>query len=442
MATETYISPNMVAQSIVSEFCSSGAIDGSIETVKNALRERRDALAAALERELPEARFTPPEGGYFMWVELPEGTDVDALAGAARERGLVFVKGTDFLIEGGENTLRIAYSGVRPDQIEEAIGRLAGDLPGPGAGRRRVSGGRRARPRPPARRRSAVRRRDWAIYGRNLWAFLLHGGRDCGAGAADRLRGSGFEQLTRALWTTPTFRSRDRHPRPPVTFLRHHAAAHGHDDPRARLPRPRRATAHGPPPRCKPGLDVVRPVADGDPARRRGHRPRVAGPDPARHLPARALVLRAPGGRGGGQASGRGAAGEAARSSGRVVADVRDRRAAVQHRDRHSPGLLILTPLAAAGRGRRTGRPLFARRQHRGGDAHDSLSWHWCRRCCFFDLRARRHRGDAALASPVLLGQHELLGERGALGRRRVRPTTETVSATLRVTDTRSPLAP
>src|SRR3954463_11438816 len=124
-ATGTYISPNMVAQSIVAEFCRSGAIDSSIETVKKALRERRDALASALERELPEARFTPPEGGYFMWVELPEGTDVDAMAGAAKERGLVFVKGTDFLIEGGQNTLRIAYSGVRPEQIEEGVSRLA-----------------------------------------------------------------------------------------------------------------------------------------------------------------------------------------------------------------------------------------------------------------------------------------------------------------------------
>src|SRR4051795_8072049 len=125
MATNTYISPNMVAESIVNEFCRSGALERSIETVKQALRMRRDTLAAALERELPEARFTPPEGGYFMWVELPEGTDVDALWAAAKERGLVFVKGTDFLIEGGQNTLRIAYSGVRPEQIEEGVSRLA-----------------------------------------------------------------------------------------------------------------------------------------------------------------------------------------------------------------------------------------------------------------------------------------------------------------------------
>jgi DNA-binding transcriptional MocR family regulator len=90
-----------------------------------ALRERCEATCQALERELPEAVFTPPEGGYFLWVELPEGADVDALAAAARDRGVIFVKGTDFLLEGGLNTLRLAYSGVRPDEIAEGIGRLA-----------------------------------------------------------------------------------------------------------------------------------------------------------------------------------------------------------------------------------------------------------------------------------------------------------------------------
>ncbi|MGH3025824.1 MAG: PLP-dependent aminotransferase family protein, partial [Gaiellaceae bacterium] len=84
LATSAYISPNMVAQGIVNQFARSGALDQSIETVKNALRQRVDALAAALERELPDARFVKPEGGYFMWVELPRGTDVDALLDAAR----------------------------------------------------------------------------------------------------------------------------------------------------------------------------------------------------------------------------------------------------------------------------------------------------------------------------------------------------------------------
>jgi 2-aminoadipate transaminase len=125
IATNTYISPNMVAQSIVNQFARSGRMDGAIATVKNALRDRRDALVAALERELPEARFTPPSGGYFMWVELPEGTDVAELETAAKERDVLFVKGTDFLLEGGENTLRLAYSGVTPEQIDEGVTRLA-----------------------------------------------------------------------------------------------------------------------------------------------------------------------------------------------------------------------------------------------------------------------------------------------------------------------------
>jgi DNA-binding transcriptional MocR family regulator len=124
-ATNTYISPSMVSESIVYQFCRSGALARSIATVKRALEQRAGALAAALERELPEARFVAPEGGYFMWVTLPEGTDVDALFERATERGVIFVKGADFLLEGGGNALRLAYSGVTPEEIDEGISRLA-----------------------------------------------------------------------------------------------------------------------------------------------------------------------------------------------------------------------------------------------------------------------------------------------------------------------------
>jgi 2-aminoadipate transaminase len=125
LATNTYISPSMVAQSIVYEFCASGAIDSSIETVRTALAKRALTLDVALRRELPEAEFVTPEGGYFMWVTLPAGSDVHALHKTAAERGVAFVKGTDFVMEGGENTLRLAYSGVTPEQIDEGVARLA-----------------------------------------------------------------------------------------------------------------------------------------------------------------------------------------------------------------------------------------------------------------------------------------------------------------------------
>jgi DNA-binding transcriptional MocR family regulator len=125
LATGTYISPNMVAQSIVYEFCASGAVERSIENVRTALAKRAKTLAEALRREIPAAEFVEPEGGYFMWVTLPEGTDVARLFELAAEMGVAFVKGTDFVVDGGESTLRLAYSGVTPEQIEEGVGRLA-----------------------------------------------------------------------------------------------------------------------------------------------------------------------------------------------------------------------------------------------------------------------------------------------------------------------------
>jgi 2-aminoadipate transaminase len=128
LATNTYISPNMVAQSIVNEYVRAdggAAFERSVTTVKTALRERAEALSQALTRELPEARFVAPQGGYFLWVEMPEGTDGDALFAAAAERGVQIVKGTDFLLDGGENAFRLAYSGVTVPQIEEGVVRLA-----------------------------------------------------------------------------------------------------------------------------------------------------------------------------------------------------------------------------------------------------------------------------------------------------------------------------
>jgi DNA-binding transcriptional MocR family regulator len=125
LATNTYISPNMVSQSIVYEFCASGAIERSIERVRTALAERALTLSEALRRDLPDAEFVQPDGGYFMWVTLPPGTDVDSLHHRAAELGVSFVKGSDFLLDGGQSTLRLAYSGVTPEQIDEGVTRLA-----------------------------------------------------------------------------------------------------------------------------------------------------------------------------------------------------------------------------------------------------------------------------------------------------------------------------
>jgi DNA-binding transcriptional MocR family regulator len=124
-ATNLYISPGMVAQAIVHQFCASGDIDRSIETVRAALGERAGVLAAALREHIPGVRFTEPDGGYFLWIELPEDVRADDVFTAAAERGVAVVKGSDFVLEGGEHALRLAFSAVTVDQIEEGVRRLA-----------------------------------------------------------------------------------------------------------------------------------------------------------------------------------------------------------------------------------------------------------------------------------------------------------------------------
>ena len=124
-ATNLYISPGMVSEAIVHQFCVSGDIERSVQTVSTALAERAQLLAESLRKHIPGATFTEPDGGYFLWVDLPADVDVDKLFPAAMRKGVAIVKGSDFLLEGGQNALRLAYSAVTVDQIDEGVRRLA-----------------------------------------------------------------------------------------------------------------------------------------------------------------------------------------------------------------------------------------------------------------------------------------------------------------------------
>ena len=124
-ANEIYISPNMLAESIVLELCRSGELDRNIAFVKGELKARCDALVAALREQIPEASFVVPEGGYFLWLDLAEGTDAAALLAASKAAGATFVAGPDFMIEGGENSLRLSFAPVPADQAAEGVSRIA-----------------------------------------------------------------------------------------------------------------------------------------------------------------------------------------------------------------------------------------------------------------------------------------------------------------------------
>jgi 2-aminoadipate transaminase len=125
LANEQYISPSMLAESIVWELCRSGALEKNIEAVNAALRERRDALVEALREHIPEAEFVVPEGGYFLWLSLADDVDTTALLVEAMEEGVTFIAGPDFMLGGGTSDLRLSFAPVPADLIGEGVQRLA-----------------------------------------------------------------------------------------------------------------------------------------------------------------------------------------------------------------------------------------------------------------------------------------------------------------------------
>jgi 2-aminoadipate transaminase len=132
LAVSTYISPPFLAQATVHEFLRRGNFGPNVERVTGLLRVRRDAMLEALERHAPaEAEWSRPEGGYFVWVDLPR--EVPSVA-AAEAAGVTFVPGRDFFAEGsGGNSMRLAFSFVSPDEIAEGVARLAPLLAGAAA---------------------------------------------------------------------------------------------------------------------------------------------------------------------------------------------------------------------------------------------------------------------------------------------------------------------
>jgi 2-aminoadipate transaminase len=123
LATSTYITPVLLGQATVFEFLRRGNFEPNLERVSTLLRARRDAMLEALERELPDARWSRPQGGYFVWLELPKDADAGALLERAAAAGVTFVPGADF--GGAPNTARLAFSFVSPDEIREGVRRLA-----------------------------------------------------------------------------------------------------------------------------------------------------------------------------------------------------------------------------------------------------------------------------------------------------------------------------
>ena len=102
-------------------------LDAHIETLKRVYSTRRDLMLAALDEHMPDgATWTRPDGGFFIWVTLPQAIDTDRMLAQARERGVEYLPGVTCFTGGvGTNMLRLSFSFAKDEQIDEGIRLLA-----------------------------------------------------------------------------------------------------------------------------------------------------------------------------------------------------------------------------------------------------------------------------------------------------------------------------
>lgn len=114
---------------MINAFLASGQFEPHLERLRNAYRERRDAMLRALEAHMPKGTvWARPAAGMFVWVELPEGADtLKLLAKSLELEKVAFLPGQAFSVPGGRSAshgMRLNFSNCEPARIEEAVARL------------------------------------------------------------------------------------------------------------------------------------------------------------------------------------------------------------------------------------------------------------------------------------------------------------------------------
>lgn len=117
-----------LSQKMVSVAIDRGFFPRHTPLLRRVYREKRDAMLASLVKYAPEGvTWTHPQGGFFVWVTLPEGMDAKLMLTEAVQEKVAYVSGQGFFIDGsGRNTIRLAYSQNSCPVIEEGIRRLCG----------------------------------------------------------------------------------------------------------------------------------------------------------------------------------------------------------------------------------------------------------------------------------------------------------------------------
>jgi 2-aminoadipate transaminase len=111
-----------LSQEIVDAYMRSGKAQAHIQNICSVYRAKRDAMLDKLEGFPKGVTFTRPDGGLFIWAELPQGADAEGLFKTCVEKGVAFVPGTHFYPDGGhKNTLRLNFSMPSLEQIDRGM---------------------------------------------------------------------------------------------------------------------------------------------------------------------------------------------------------------------------------------------------------------------------------------------------------------------------------
>jgi 2-aminoadipate transaminase len=118
---------NTYTAALAEWYITSGRHAEHIRALQEIYRTKCRHMLAALEREMPDGTtWTRPKGGFFLWVTLPDGVDAVDIVGQARENLVDYIPGTSFYSDGrGRQSLRLSFSAVSPEEIDEGIRRLA-----------------------------------------------------------------------------------------------------------------------------------------------------------------------------------------------------------------------------------------------------------------------------------------------------------------------------
>jgi len=127
----TILSPSAYSQMAVSSYLENADWKAQIQSFRNMYQGRRDAMIQALSDRLPQLSWNVPNGGFYVWVTLPEGLDSKAMLPRAVTQRVAYVPGTGFYSDdNGHRNMRLSFCYPTPERIAEGIRRLSNVISG------------------------------------------------------------------------------------------------------------------------------------------------------------------------------------------------------------------------------------------------------------------------------------------------------------------------